>query len=222
MTAVSDRQQLQYIAGQAADARVNVELETEGMTLNLGPQQPATHGTLRIIVKLDGEQVISADPVMGYMHRGYEKLVEVRTYPQVTTLINRIDWLSSFANEVPFILAAEQLMEIDAPPRAQWIRTILFEMARISNIGLFLGEMGAQLGAITPVFYAFRDREHVLNLIESASGGRFPPNFNRIGGLKEGPPQGWVDECPVGLKSTPGPRRPPAGPLLGPIHSPTR
>src|SRR5437763_6655158 len=152
-TTTSDAQQLAYIAGQAADSRVNLEIETEGMTLNMGPQHPATHGTLRIIAKLDGEQVISCDPVMGYMHRGYEKLTEVRTYPQVTTLINRIDWLSSFANEVPFILAAEQLMEIDAPPRAQWIRTILFEMARISNVGLFLGEMGVQLGAIRPVFY---------------------------------------------------------------------
>jgi NADH-quinone oxidoreductase subunit D len=194
MTAVSDRQQLQYIAGQAADARVNVELETEGMTLNLGPQHPATHGTLRIIVRLDGEQVVSADPVMGYMHRGYEKLVEVRTYPQVTTLINRIDWLSSFANEVPFILAAEKLMEVEAPPRAQWIRTILFEMARIANIGLFLGEMGVQLGASTAVFYAFRDREFVLNQIEAVTGGRFHPNFDRIGGLKDDLPKGWIDE----------------------------
>jgi NADH-quinone oxidoreductase subunit D len=194
MTAVSDRQQLQYIAGQAADARVNVELETEGMTLNLGPQHPATHGTLRIIVKLDGEQVISADPVMGYMHRGYEKLVEVRTYPQVTTLVNRIDWLSSFANEVPFILAAEKLMEVEAPPRAQWIRTLLFEMARVANIGLFLGEMGLQLGAMTAAFYAFRDREFVLNQIEAVTGGRFHPNFDRIGGLKDDLPKGWIDE----------------------------
>ena len=194
MTAVSDREQLNYIAGQAADARVNVELETEGMTLNLGPQHPATHGTLRIIVKLDGEQVIAADPVMGYMHRGYEKLVEVRTYPQVTTLVNRIDWLSSFCNEVPFILAAEKLMEIDAPPRAQWIRTILFEMGRISNVGLFLGEMGLQLGAMTAAFYAFRDREYVLNQIEAVTGGRFHPNFDRIGGLKDDLPKGWIDE----------------------------
>src|SRR5213596_3991660 len=137
MTVVSDREQLNYIAGQAADARVNVELQTEGMTLNIGPQHPATHGTLRIIVKLDGEQVVAADPVMGYMHRGYEKLVEVRTYPQVTTLINRIDWLSSFANEVPFVLAAEKLMEIEAPPRAQWIRTVLFEMGRIGTMCIF-------------------------------------------------------------------------------------
>jgi NADH-quinone oxidoreductase subunit D len=202
MTATTEWQQRAYIAGQAADARVNIELEAEGMTLNIGPQHPATHGTLRIVVRLDGEQVIWAEPVCGYMHRGYEKLTEVRTYPQITTLVNRIDWLSSYANEIPFILAAEKLMDIEAPPRATWLRTILFEMSRIANIGLFLGEMGAQLGAITPVFYAFRDREYVLNLIEAASGGRFHPNFNRMGGLKEDLPKGWVDECRVAMKRT--------------------
>lgn len=191
----SEWQQRAYVAGQAADARINVELETEGMTLNIGPQHPATHGTLRIVAKLDGEQVVWAEPVPGYMHRGYEKLTEVRTYPQINTLINRIDWLSSFCNEVPFILAAEKLMGIEAPPRAQYIRTIFFEMGRISNLMLFLGDMGVQLGALTPVFYAFRDREHVLNLIESATGGRFHPNFDRIGGLKEDLPKGWVDEA---------------------------
>src|SRR5947208_16707046 len=153
MTDIADRQKLSYIAAQAADARVNVELETEGMTLNIGPQHPATHGTLRIVVRLDGEQVVWAEPVAGYMHRGYEKLTEVRTYPQITTLINRIDWLGSFANEVPFILAAEKLMEVEAPPRAQWIRTILFELSRISNVVLLLGSRGYQLGALTPVFY---------------------------------------------------------------------
>jgi NADH-quinone oxidoreductase subunit D len=194
MSVVSDREKLAYIASQAADARVNVELETEGMTLNIGPQHPATHGTLRIICRLDGEQVVWADPSAGYMHRGYEKLTEVRTFPQVTTLVNRIDWLGSFANEVPFILAAEQLMEIEAPPRAQWIRTILFELSRIANVSLFLGDMGVQLGALTPVFYAFRDREYVLNQIESATGGRFHPNFDRIGGLKDDLPKGWIDE----------------------------
>ncbi len=191
---VTERQQLSYIAAQAADARVNLEIETEGMTLNIGPQHPATHGTLRIVAKLDGEQVVSADPIMGYMHRGYEKLAEVRTYPQVTTLINRIDWLGSFANEVPFILAAEQLMEVEAPPRAQWIRTILFELSRIANVTLFLGDMAVQVGAITPVFFAFRDREHVLNQIEAVTGGRFHPNFDRIGGLKDDLPAGWIDE----------------------------
>jgi NADH-quinone oxidoreductase subunit D len=194
MTDLLDRQKLSYIAAQAADARLNVELETEGMTLNIGPQHPATHGTLRIIVRLDGEQVVWAEPSAGYMHRGYEKLTEVRTFPQVTTLVNRIDWLGSFANEVPFILAAEKLMEIEAPPRAQWIRTILFELSRIANVSLFLGDLGVQMGAITPVFLAFRDREYVLNLIESATGGRFHPNFDRIGGLKDDLPKGWIDE----------------------------
>jgi NADH-quinone oxidoreductase subunit D len=194
MTDLADRQKLSYIASQAADARLNVELETEGMTLNIGPQHPATHGTLRIIVRLDGEQVVWAEPSAGYMHRGYEKLTEVRTFPQVTALINRIDWLGSFANEVPFILAAEKLMEIEAPPRAQHIRTILFELSRIANVSLFLGDLGVQLGAITPVFMAFRDREYVLNLIESATGGRFHPNFDRIGGLKDDLPAGWIDE----------------------------
>jgi NADH-quinone oxidoreductase subunit D len=204
MTATTDWQKTAYIAAQAADARVNVELETEGMTLNLGPQHPATHGTLRIVVRLDGEQVVWAEPVAGYMHRGYEKLCEVRTYPQVTTLINRIDWLGHFANEVPFILAAEDLMGIEAPPRAQWIRTIFFEMARIANITLFLGDMGVQLGAITPIFFAFRDREYVLNLMEAATGGRFHPNYDRIGGLKEDLPKGWVAECRGAMKKMRG------------------
>ncbi|MCU1391596.1 MAG: nuoD [Ilumatobacteraceae bacterium] len=193
-TVIGDRQKLAYIASQAADARLNVELETEGMTLNIGPQHPATHGTLRIVCRLDGEQVVWAEPSPGYMHRGYEKLTEVRTFPQVTTLVNRIDWLGSFANEVPFILASEKLMGIEAPPRAQHIRTILFELSRIANIGLFLGDLGAQMGAVTPVFFAFRDREYVLNLIESATGGRFHPNFDRIGGLKDDLPKGWIDE----------------------------
>jgi NADH-quinone oxidoreductase subunit D len=194
----------QYIATTLAEARVNVEIETEGMTLNLGPQHPATHGTLRLIVKLDGEQVTACEVGCGYMHRGYEKLCEFRTYPQVTTLINRIDWLSHFANEVPFILASEQLMGIEAPPRAQYLRTIFFEMARIANIGLFLGEMGLQLGAMTALFYAFRDREHVLNLMEAVTGGRFHPNFDRIGGLKDDIPKGWVDETKAVMKKIRG------------------
>lgn len=193
-TSISERRQRAFVDHQLADMRVNVEIETEGMTLNIGPQHPATHGTLRIVARLDGEQVVQCEPVPGYMHRGYEKLTEVRTYPQITTLVNRIDWLGSFANEVPFILAAEKLMEIEAPPRAQWIRTILFEMARIANVSLFLGDMGVQLGALTPVFFAFRDREFVLNQIEAVTGGRFHPNFDRIGGLKDDLPKGWIDE----------------------------
>ena len=204
MSLLGDRQQLAYIAAQAADARVNVELETEGMTLNIGPQHPATHGTLRIIARLDGEQVLWADPSCGYMHRGYEKLTEVRSYPQVTALVNRIDWLGSFANEVPFILAADKLMGVEAPSRAQHIRTILFELSRIANVTLFLGDLGVQLGAVTPVFFAFRDREYVLNLIEGATGGRFHPNFDRIGGLKDDLPAGFIDETRIVMKKLRG------------------
>jgi NADH-quinone oxidoreductase subunit D len=105
---------------------------------------------------------------------------------------------------VPFILAAEQLMGVEAPPRAQWIRTIFFELARIADVTLFLGDMGVQLGAITPVFFAFRDREHVMNIMEAATGGRFHPNFDRIGGLKEDLPKGWIDECRGAMKRVRG------------------
>jgi NADH-quinone oxidoreductase subunit D len=196
-----DRRAAAYMNAQAVDGRVNVELVDEsGMIINLGPQHPATHGTLRIVVQLDGERVVWADPVCGYMHRGYEKLTEVRTYPQINTLVNRLDWLSSFANEVPFMLGVEKLMEVETPERAQWIRTILFEMGRIGNLMIFLGDMGIQLGAITPAFYAFRDREHVLNLVEGATGGRFHPNYNRIGGLKEDLPKGWGDDTKATMR----------------------
>src|SRR5438046_9851441 len=184
-----------------ADAQVNVGLDTGDMILSLGPQHPATHGTLRLVVRLDGERVIAADPIIGYMHRGYGKLTEYRTYPQITTLINRIDWRSSFANEVPFIDGAEQLMGVAAPPRAKWIRTTLTELSRIATFLLFLGEMGLQVGALTPAFYGFRDREHVLNLIEAATGGRFHPNFNRIGGLKDDLPWGWINETRTVMKT---------------------
>jgi NADH-quinone oxidoreductase subunit D len=194
-TGPSEADQLSYVAAKAADSRVNVEVETDdGMTLNIGPQHPATHGTLRIVAKLDGEQVLWAEPIMGYMHRGYEKLVEVRTYPQITTLVNRIDWLASSCNETPFLLACERLMDIEAPPRAQYIRTIFHEMGRIAHLVMFLGDMGVQIGALTPMFYALRDREFLLNQIESVTGGRFHPNYNRIGGLKDDLPAGWIDE----------------------------
>ena len=181
-------------AAHIADVRVAVELQTEDMLLNIGPQHPSTHGVFRIVARLDGERVERADPVLGYMHRGYEKMSEVRSYPQITTFVNRIDWLSGFANEIPFILAAEKLMEIEAPPRANYIRTLLTEYSRISTFLVFLGTYGIELGGITPVFWGFRDREHILNLLEAVTGGRFHPNYNRIGGVKEDLPKGFIDE----------------------------
>ena len=154
------------------------------MTLNIGPQHPSTHGVLRLVARVDGERAYDVHPVIGYMHRGYEKLSEVRTYPQITTLVNRIDWVSGYANEVPFIVAAEKLMQLEVPERAQYIRLILTEMARISSHLVFMASYPLELGAATPLFFALRERERVLDLLESVTGGRFHPNFNRIGGVK--------------------------------------
>lgn len=167
-----------------ADAAVSIELETPGMTLNIGPQHPSTHGVLRLIAKVEGERITELEPVIGYMHRGYEKLAEVRTYAQITTLVNRIDWVSGFANEVPFILGVERLMGVEAPPRAQWIRLILTELFRISSHMVFMSSYPLELGATTPLMHVLREREYILELIESVTGGRFHPNFNRVGGIK--------------------------------------
>lgn len=174
----------QDLARHIGETSVSVELETPEMTLNIGPQHPSTHGVLRLVAKVDGERVHDLKPVLGYMHRGYEKLSEVRTYPQITALINRIDWVSGYANEIPFVVAAEKLMEIDVPERAQYIRLILTEMARISSHLMFMAAYPLELGAGTPLFFALRERERVLDLIEGVTGGRFHPNFNRIGGVK--------------------------------------
>jgi NADH-quinone oxidoreductase subunit D len=174
----------QEYARHLSEAQVSVELETQDMTLNIGPQHPSTHGVLRLVARIDGERCYDVKPVIGYMHRGYEKLSEVRTYPQITALINRIDWVSGYANEVPFIVAAEKLMEIEVPERAQYIRLILTEMARISSHLIFMASYPLELGAATPLFFALRDRERILDLIEGVTGGRFHPNFNRIGGVK--------------------------------------
>lgn len=177
---VLDPNQVRHLS----DVAVSVELETPEMTLNIGPQHPSTHGVLRLVATVDGERVFDVRPVIGYMHRGYEKLAEVRTYAQIIALINRIDWVSGYANEIPFVVAAERLMEIEVPERAQYIRLILTEMARISSHLVFNASYPLELGAATPLFFALRERERVLDLIESVTGGRFHPNFNRIGGVK--------------------------------------
>ena len=172
------------VAMHHSEAQVAVELQTPEMTLNIGPQHPSTHGVLRLVARVDGERLEEIEPIVGYMHRGYEKLSEVRTYAQITALINRIDWTSGYANEIPFIVAAERLMGIEVPERAQYIRLILTEMARVSAHLLFLSSYPLELGATTPLMYALRERERVLDLIEGVTGGRFHPNFNRIGGVK--------------------------------------
>ena len=174
----------QDLVRHLSEAAVSVELETPDMTLNIGPQHPSTHGVLRLVARVDGERAYDVHPVIGYMHRGYEKLSEVRTYPQITTLVNRIDWVSGYANEIPFVIAAEKLMGLEVPERAQYIRLILTEMARISSHLIFMASYPLELGAATPLFFALRERERILDLLEGVTGGRFHPNFNRIGGVK--------------------------------------
>ncbi|MBT8225791.1 MAG: NADH-quinone oxidoreductase subunit D [Dactylosporangium sp.] len=162
------------------------------MVLNIGPQHPSTHGVLRLKLVLDGERVVSAEPVIGYMHRGAEKLFEARDYRQITMLANRHDWLSAFSNELGVVLAVERMMGIAVPDRAVWLRTALAELNRVLNHLVFLGSYPLEIGALTPVFYAFREREKIQAVLEEASGGRIHYMYNRVGGLKEEVPLGWT------------------------------
>jgi NADH-quinone oxidoreductase subunit D len=167
-------------------------LATSDMVLNIGPQHPATHGVLRLRIVVDGERIVSAEPIVGYMHRGAEKLFEVRDYRQIIVLANRHDWLSAFANELGVVLAAEKMLGMEVPERAIWARTLLAELNRVLNHLMFLGSYPLELGAITPVFYAFTEREELQAVMEEVSGGRMHYMFNRVGGLKEDLPAGWL------------------------------
>src|SRR4051812_38079796 len=162
------------------------------MVLNIGPQHPATHGVLRLTLTLDGERIVRADPVIGYMHRGAEKLFEARDYRQILVLANRHDWLSSFSNELGVVLAVERMLGMEVPVRAVWARTLLAELNRVLNHLMFLGSYLIELGAITPIFYAFREREVLQAVMEELTGGRMHYMFNQVGGLKEDVPAGWL------------------------------
>jgi NADH-quinone oxidoreductase subunit D len=167
------------------------QLATADMVLNIGPQHPATHGVLRLALTLDGERIVHADPIVGYMHRGAEKLFEARDYRQIIMLANRHDWLSAFANELGVVLAVERMLGLEVPVRAVWGRMLLAELNRVLNHLMFLGSYPIELGAITPIFYAFREREELQAVMEEVSGGRMHYMFNRVGGLKEDFPAGW-------------------------------
>ncbi len=171
------------------------DLATTDMVLNIGPQHPATHGVLRLKLTLDGERIVECEPIIGYMHRGAEKLFEVRDYRQIIVLANRHDWLSAFANELGVVLAAERMLGMDVPVRAVWARTLLAELNRVLNHLMFLGSYPLEVGAITPIFYAFRERETLQQVMEEISGGRMHYMFNRVGGLKEDLPAGWLDRA---------------------------
>ncbi|MBP2704291.1 NADH-quinone oxidoreductase subunit D [Microbispora sp. RL4-1S] len=166
--------------------------DAEDLVLNIGPQHPSTHGVLRLRLVLDGERIVSAEPIVGYMHRGAEKLFEVRDYRQIVMLANRHDWLSAFANELGVVLAVERLLGMEVPVRAVWARTLLAELNRVLNHLMFLGSYPLELGAIAPAVSAFEDRETLQRVMEEISGGRMHYMFNRVGGLKEDLPLGWL------------------------------
>jgi NADH-quinone oxidoreductase subunit D len=169
-------------------------LRTEEMILNIGPQHPSTHGVLRVVLELDGERIIRAEPVVGYMHRAAEKLSEYRDPRQVLVLMNRHDWLSAFNNELGWVIAIERMLGIEVPERAQWIRTMMAEWNRLLNHLMFCGSYPLELGAMTPMFYAFREREMIQDLMESATGARMHHSFARVGGLKDDLPRGFLKE----------------------------
>jgi NADH-quinone oxidoreductase subunit D len=176
------------------------EFPTHEMTLSIGPQHPSTHGVLRVVLTLDGERIDTATPVIGYMHRAFDKLAEARDYRQIIALSNRHDWLSAFGNELGVALATERLMGIEVPERAQWIRMLMAEWNRVLNHLMFLGSFGLELGAMTPMFYAFREREDIQTLMEMATGARMHFTYCRVGGLKEDLPKGFLQYSEVLVK----------------------
>ena len=170
------------------------EPQTEWMDLNMGPHHPSTHGVLRVRLKLDGEIVRDADPDIGYLHTGFEKSFEDKTYTQGITFSDRMDYLAPPINNVGFVMAVEKLMGIAVPPRAQVIRVIMMELARVASHELWLGTTGLDLGVYSGFFYAWRDRDLALDLNEAYSGVRMMTSFTRVGGVAWDLPEGWIEQ----------------------------
>jgi NADH-quinone oxidoreductase subunit D len=165
--------------------------DTEELVLNMGPQHPSTHGVLRIVLRLDGERVVGSDIVIGYLHRGIEKLCEQRDWTQIILLTDRMDYVAAASNNLGYCETVEKLMSLEVPRRARYIRTILAELQRIASHCLWLGTHAMDLGAMTVFLYAFRERELVLDLFEEYCGARLTYNAMRIGGLPLDIPTGW-------------------------------
>ncbi len=170
-------------------------LRSEEMVLNMGPQHPSTHGVLRLVLVLDGETVVQCTPVIGYLHRGMEKIFENRPYMAGPRYIDNADYLSPMINEVAYAGAVEQLMGLEIPRRAQYIRVLVNELERIASHLVAVGTYGLDLGAVTPVLWCFRDREGILDLFEALSGHRFTHNYMRVGGVLYDFPKGWLQQC---------------------------
>ena len=172
------------------------DVQGEKMTLNMGPSHPATHGVLRLSLEMDGEIITKADPDIGYLHRGDEKIAENMTNTQFIPYTDRLDYLAPLANNVAYALAVEKLLGIDKklPKRCQYIRVICCELARISAHLLGLGAFAMDVGALTVFLHTFTEREKIYNLIEALTGARFTTTYTRIGGLSRDLPEGWTDE----------------------------
>jgi len=165
------------------------------MTLSMGPQHPSTHGVLRLDLKLDGELVVNVIPDIGYLHTGMEKLFEYKKYQQGIVITDRMDYLNPLGNNLAYVMAAEKLLDLEIPERAQVIRVLMCELQRIASHMVWLGTHALDIGAMSVFFYCFRQREKILNLIESASGGRMTPSYFRIGGLMMDLPAGFERRC---------------------------
>ena len=162
------------------------------MMVNMGPQHPSTHGVFRLLLHIDGERVVEAEPHIGYLHRASEKLCEGEDYAQIITLFDRLDYISNLNCELSFCLTVEKLMALDIPDRAEYIRVILCELNRIANHMLFYGAIGLDAGAMTPILYGFRERERVQSLFESVTGARMMHNYIRVGGVRDELPEDFV------------------------------
>ncbi len=154
------------------------------LVLNMGPQHPSTHGVLRVILKLDGEKVLNAECVIGYLHRGVEKIAENRTYAMFNPYVDRMDYVASVSNGLGYCLAVEKLLTVEAPARAQYLRVIMTELNRLASHQVWLGTHALDIGAMTPVFYVFRDREEILKIFEKYCGARLTTHAFRIGGTQ--------------------------------------
>src|SRR5579864_740014 len=168
------------------------EIKSQEMLLNMGPQHPSTHGVLRLVLTLEGETVVDCTPVIGYLHRGIEKILENRPVMGGIRYMDNADYLSLILNEIAYAGAVEQEMGMEPPRRAQYIRLLVGELQRIASHLVAVGTYGLDLGAFTPVLWAFRDRELILDMFEAVSGHRFTHNYMRVGGVLYDLPKGWL------------------------------
>lgn len=169
-------------------------IRTEELLLNVGPQHPSTHGVLRIVVKLDGEVITEATPVIGYLHRGTEKLAESLNYTQIIPYTDRMDYVSAMTNNYVLVHAVEKMMGIEVPERAEFLRLIVMELQRIASHLVWWGTYLLDLGALSPFLFAFKEREMIIDLFNELCGARLTYNYMRVGGVKWDAPPGWIDK----------------------------